>query len=171
MPIWLEQPHGSRLATQHWRKLGRQLIFKKKLYNHCIPPIPPIKIGDEFERGVQTSHPHRELCSDRLAKDGAVDFRWKEKKSGVHTLSRLFWLDADKGPRITNIWYMRWRAWWLVWPAGRTGLTVDVFVNHFTPMSDQFQISPAASPEIVRHTVWRTWVFIAYSDERWLYYQ
>ena len=37
--------------------------------------------------------------------------------------------------------------------------------------SDQFQISPAASPEMLHHTVWRTWLFIAYSDDRWLYYQ
>ena len=39
-------------------------------------------------------------------------------------------------------------------------------VNPFTPESDQCQISPAASPEIVHHTVRRTWLFIAYSDER-----
>ena len=32
-------------------------------------------------------------------------------------------------------------------------------------------MSPAASPEILHHTVWRTWLFIAYSDERWWYYQ
>ena len=32
--------------------------------------------------------------------------------------------------------------------------------------SDQFQLSLAASPEILHHTVWRTWLFIAYSDER-----
>ena len=41
--------------------------------------------------------------------------------------------------------------------------------NPFIPKSDQFQISAAASPEILQHTVWRTWLFIAYSDERWLY--
>ena len=41
-------------------------------------------------------------------------------------------------------------------------------VNPFTPESDQCQISPAASPEILHHTVRRTWLFIAYSDERWL---
>ena len=29
----------------------------------------------------------------------------------------------------------------------------------------------AASPEILHHTVWRTWLFIVYSYERWLYYQ
>ena len=42
---------------------------------------------------------------------------------------------------------------------------------HLTPKSDQFQISPAASIHILHHTVWRTSLFIAYSDERWLYYQ
>ena len=41
----------------------------------------------------------------------------------------------------------------------------------FTTKSDQCQISPAFLPEIVHHTVWRTWLFIAYSDERWLCYQ
>ena len=44
-------------------------------------------------------------------------------------------------------------------------------INPFTPKSDHFQISPAASPEILHHTVWRTWLVIAYSDKRWLYYQ
>ena len=38
-------------------------------------------------------------------------------------------------------------------------------VNPFTPRSDQYQTSPAASPEILHHTVWRTWLFMAYSDE------
>ena len=41
-------------------------------------------------------------------------------------------------------------------------------VNPFTSKSDQFQISPAASPETPHHTVWRAWLFIAYSDETWL---
>ena len=39
------------------------------------------------------------------------------------------------------------------------------------PESDQFQISPTASPGISHYTAWRTWLFIAYSDDRWLYYQ
>ena len=39
-------------------------------------------------------------------------------------------------------------------------------LNPLTPKSDQLQISPAASPEILHHIVWRTWLFIAYSDER-----
>ena len=46
-----------------------------------------------------------------------------------------------------------------------------IFFNHFIPKSDQYQISPATSPEILHHTVWRTWLFMAYSDARWLYYQ
>ena len=41
----------------------------------------------------------------------------------------------------------------------------------FTPESDQSQISPPAPPEILRHTVRRTWLLIAYSDERWLWYK
>ena len=47
----------------------------------------------------------------------------------------------------------------------------EVFLNPFTPKGDQFQISPAASPEILHHTLWRTWLFITFSDGRWLYYQ
>ena len=35
----------------------------------------------------------------------------------------------------------------------------------------QFQISPASWQEILHHTVWWTWLFIAYSDKRLLYYQ
>ena len=45
------------------------------------------------------------------------------------------------------------------------------FINPFTPESDQCQNSPAASQEIWHHTVWRTWLFIANSDEKWLYYK
>ena len=44
-------------------------------------------------------------------------------------------------------------------------------VNPFTPKSYHSQMSPAASPEILHHTVWRTWFLIAYSNERRLYYQ
>ena len=40
--------------------------------------------------------------------------------------------------------------------------------NTFIPKSGQCQISLAASPEILHHTVWRSWLFIAYSAEKWL---
>ena len=43
-------------------------------------------------------------------------------------------------------------------------------INPFTPKSDQCQIPSAASP-VILHLVWGIWLFIAYSDERWLYYQ
>ena len=52
-----------------------------------------------------------------------------------------------------------------------TNLTTSLIFNPFTPESDQCQNSPAASQEIWHHTVWRTWLFIAYSDEKWLYYK
>ena len=41
------------------------------------------------------------------------------------------------------------------------------YINPFIPESDQCQISPPAPPEISHHTVSRSWLFIAYSDERW----
>ena len=50
-------------------------------------------------------------------------------------------------------------------------LILVIVINPFTPKSDQFQISPAASPDISHHTVWRTWLFTAYSDERWEHHQ
>ena len=34
------------------------------------------------------------------------------------------------------------------------------------PRVTNFKISPAASPEILHLTVWRAWLFMAYSDER-----
>ena len=43
--------------------------------------------------------------------------------------------------------------------------------HQFTPKSDRFQISPAASLNMLHHTVWRIWLFIAYSGEWWFYYQ
>ena len=45
--------------------------------------------------------------------------------------------------------------------------------NPSTPTSDQSQISSATWPEISHHTqwVWRTWLFIVYSDKRWLHDQ
>ena len=39
------------------------------------------------------------------------------------------------------------------------------------PKCDLLQTPPAASPELLHHTVWRTWLFIAFSDERLSYYQ
>ena len=56
-------------------------------------------------------------------------------------------------------------------PLLTASVELNVWLNPFTPESDQCQISPAASQEIWHHTVWRIWLFIAYSDERWLYYK
>ena len=39
------------------------------------------------------------------------------------------------------------------------------------PRVINFKIPPATSPEIWHHAVWRTWLFGAYSNEIWLYYQ
>ena len=43
-------------------------------------------------------------------------------------------------------------------------------INPFPPTIHQY--SPCSlTRDIIHHTVWRTWLFIAYSCERWLYYQ
>ena len=65
---------------------------------------------------------------------------------------------------------------WPAWPGhgpARSCVHMRNFspVNPFSPKSDQSPISPVASPEILHHTVWRTWLSIAQSDERWLHYQ
>ena len=52
---------------------------------------------------------------------------------------------------------------------GSEGWVVVVrLFDTFTPKSDQLLTSPAALPAILHHTVWITWLFIAYSGERWL---
>ena len=85
-------------------------------------------------------------------------------------LKWVFIIDKSQlasGRRVTRV------AGSLSWWGGVTLGTGPMFlhVNPFTPESDQCQNSPAASQEIWHHTVWRTWLFIAYSDEKWLYYE
>ena len=58
-------------------------------------------------------------------------------------------------------------SWFTAWMS----ICCLVLVYHSTFMRTSVLLSPAASPEISHHTAWRTWLFIAYSDERWLYYQ
>ena len=60
-----------------------------------------------------------------------------------------------------HISYLQGKSWfaWLC--------PFAILVNPFTPESDQCQNSPAASQEMWHHIVRRTWLFIAYSDERW----
>ena len=67
---------------------------------------------------------------------------------------------------IIHMWYKGFERIWT-----DLGLMLHHIINPFTPESDQCQNSPAASQEIWHHTVWRTWLFIAYSDEKWLYYK
>ena len=48
----------------------------------------------------------------------------------------------------------------------------EIILDPSTPKSDQVQISPAASPEILHHTVRRTWLFIVYTlMKKLLYYE
>ena len=80
---------------------------------------------------------------DVSLEEGEIDHSWEWKGNAL----------ARRDARVDT------RYLHPVWPG----------LNPFTPKSDQFQISPAASPEILHYTVWRTWLFIACSDESWLY--
>ena len=74
--------------------------------------------------------------------------------------------------RWTDSWPGRKMEEWLSFDSqSLCTIYLLVMINPFTHKSDQLQISPTASPGILHHTVWRIWIFIAYSDERWLYYQ
>ena len=73
-----------------------------------------------------------------------------------------------------EIWHHTvWRMWlfiafwdkrWLLLPKGRFASTYATsrMIEPFTPKSDQCQISPTGSPEILHHTVRRTWLFLAH---------
>ena len=45
--------------------------------------------------------------------------------------------------------------------------TINFYINPYTPKSDQYQINYPCSlaRNITSHIVWRTWLFIAYSDK------
>ena len=66
---------------------------------------------------------------------------------------------------VTGLFIFAWLPFFVV-TGNCSVLHSEYPFNPSTPKSDQLQISPAASPEISHHTVWRTWLFIAYSDER-----
>ena len=61
-------------------------------------------------------------------------------------------IKEGKSPSMNCITLQYWMFW----------AYMHVLFNPFTRKSNQFKISPTASPEILYHTVWRTLLFIAY---------
>ena len=61
---------------------------------------------------------------------------------------------------MAGLWALE-KAPWTSVCCRRRGVKSWKCLNPFTPKSDQCQISPAASAEILHHAVWRTWLFIA----------
>ena len=86
--------------------------------------------------------------------EGLGPTKQRSPREDVHTYLRHEWRELGA---IQGKWYSQ-------------GKSINL-LNPFAPKSDKFQISPAVSPDILHHTVWRTRVFIACSDDRWLYYQ
>ena len=74
----------------------------------------------------------------------SVGYSWRDTQPEWKTdnISKVF---STKCPKQVSYWVME------------RGCEL---CNPLTPESDQFQISPAHSPEILHHTVWRTWLFI-----------
>ena len=63
-------------------------------------------------------------------------------------------------------------GWTAIWKFPILGWARFLCVNHLLWELSQKGFCPKGHRNITSHsTVWRTWVSIAYSDERWLYYQ
>ena len=133
-------------------------------YNKWKDPSDPDAEGDPVSDDEGNAlDPHR-LVNKWVLSEVKSTFSepYKEKciKWGSENLEYNHMIEqATKSQVLHAVWLLYF--WW-----GCGGN-----VNPFTPESDQCQNSPAASQEIWHHTVWRTWLFIAYSDERWLYYK
>ena len=89
--------------------------------------------------------------------------------SSTEHLGALLWQFYRKNWAASNEW--PWIKLRFAMHCSNSGQTrafgqsaVAIAFNPLTPKSDQVQISPVASPVILHHTVWRTWLFIAYSD-------
>ena len=115
------------------------------------PPVRMVKM-DMHKKGVIT---HKRSC--RLSKSKLLVFRlW------------CSWVQSQNG---FGSCHLQNKA--MHWPFHsqiKKNMPPNLF-NPFTPKSDRSNNSPAASPAILHHTVWRIWLFIACSDERWLHYQ
>ena len=86
--------------------------------------------------------------------------------------SHIYLLVSLKSRKTADLPSITVDAFWYLSRAGSfVYIFLSMFLTSFVPKSDHFQISPAVSPEILHHTVWRTWLFIAGPDERWSYYQ
>ena len=120
---------------------GPQRLFKIRFVKRHDPVLDGVHLVDS-RHDVDWVDPH-DLHVKRLP---------------VHPVVHQYWVV----PRAEQPGHVAKNALFLI-PCG------PHLVNRLT--SDQFQTSPAASPEILHHTVWKIWLFIAYSDERWLYYQ
>ena len=129
---------------------------------------PPLLLGDEFELCFSFDFPVQiRSCREFYE-------RCHSRADGLYTID----VHEPNTAHVTKVYCDMTRdggGWTLlVTSATNKDWTVDNVkkrcVNHFTPKCDQFQISLAASTEILHHRVRRTWLFIAYSDET-LYHQ
>ena len=147
-----EQVLGHRRTGRDKTATGRREGWRKK--SHL-----PRRSGHKalFCKDFGAKPESNPSASSRPPTQSLIPGHWESLWSLVlrRTLSETLetlWVVVGSGEILTSIWDFR-------------------YFYPFTPESDQCQNSPTASQEIWHHTVWGTWLFIAYSDEKWLYYK
>ena len=79
----------------------------------------------------------------------------------VNNLTLGLWGWSEVGGCLSNASYSSWKL---------TGISFRLY-NPFTPESDQLKLFSCSLTRTITWRRWRSWLFMAYSDERWLYYQ
>ena len=166
---WKELPGTSNkcfTALRQTRQVNSFCLLQWDIYQCCAAMCQRFCVTREFSSHYRSVF--RQNSATKCSCDYMENQTSKEEESacGEHTgLYRICSLTTFSIPFQPN-WYEQWYCLYNHFSQDNASWTGNS--NPFTPKSDQFKISRAASPEISHHTVWRTWLFTAYSDDRWL---
>ena len=142
-------------TSRFWKKLK---YWSKVMVNMALSP-PPYNVESECSKfplthcmGAGGGGGH--VLEKELLSSPNKGRQWKQQI--FQMCAAYFWPGLKFG--IYAVWCME---------TGHTAALIRTgHINPFTPKSDQLQISPAASAEILHCTAWRTWLFIAYTQMR-----
>ena len=167
--------------SYEWSSLQTAILTNSDPHKRRLLWMVILSDGNSYKQwSLQTAtlmngHPYRRWFLQTVILTNGDSYEWSSLQTAILTNSdpykrRLLWMviltDAESCKCTREGSYSKSYTVFL----GSSPKNIQ-HINPFTPKSDQCQISPVASPEILHHTVWRTWLFLAYSDERWLYYQ
>ena len=89
----------------------------------------------------------------------------------THLRNAKEWVRSRNAPKERNAPNIRWPCSYRVFNSAHKRICRFGQTSTLQPFHSQ-EWSISNSPcSLLHHTVWRTWLFIAYSDKRWLYYQ